>query len=151
MGPIVCATRGGEAGRRTQEWAIALAKEQEAALIFLCVFDPGIVEHTNERLTEAVVQEQQWLGRALLGIALARAEKAGVKADAEVRNGPVLETIEAFLRQVDAAALVIGEPKMNSALAAFDRGRVHVFAERVRQDTGVDVIVVTPESGRESG
>jgi nucleotide-binding universal stress UspA family protein len=150
MGPIVCATRGGEAGRRTQEWAIALAKEQGAELIFLCVFDPDFVGPSNERLHEAVVQEQQWLGRALLGIAQARAEKEGVEADAQVCSGPILETIEGFLRQVDAAALVIGEPKMDSALAAFDRGRVHVFAERVRQDTGVDVIVVTPQSGEES-
>jgi len=39
MGPIVCAARGGEAGRRTQEWAIALAKEQGADPSFLCGFD----------------------------------------------------------------------------------------------------------------
>jgi len=151
MGPIVCATRGGEAGRRTQEWAIALAKEHEEELIFLCVFDPSFVGYSNEQLKAAVVQEQRWLGRALLGIALARAEREGVKAGAEVRSGPILETIEDFLRQVEAAALVIGEPKMDSALAAFDRGRVHVFAERVRQDTGVDVIGITPESAGESG
>jgi nucleotide-binding universal stress UspA family protein len=151
MGPIVCATRGGEAGRRTQEWAVALAKEQEAELIFLCVFDPGFVGNSNARLTEAVVQEQQWLGRALLGIAQARAQKEGVEAGAEVLSGPVLETIEGFLRQVGAAALVIGEPKLDSALSAFDRGRVHVFAERVQEDTGVEVIVVTPELEQDSG
>jgi hypothetical protein len=128
-----------------------LAKEQAADLIFLCVFDPSFVGNSNERLTAAVVQEQQWLGRALLGIAQARAQGEGVEAGAEVRNGPVLETIEGFLRQVGARALVIGEPKLDSALSAFDRGRVHVFAERVEQDTGVKVIVVTPESEPELG
>jgi nucleotide-binding universal stress UspA family protein len=151
MGPVVCATRGGEAGRRTQEWAIALAREQEAELVFLCVFDPSFVGSSNARLAEAVVQEQQWLGRALLGIAQARAQKEGVEAGAEVRSGPVLETIEGFLQQVDAAALVIGEPKIDSALAAFQRGRVLDFAECVRRDTGVEVIVVTPELERDSG
>lgn len=146
MGPIVCATRGGEAGRRTQEWAIAVAKEQGAELIFLCVFDPSFAGNSNEALAAAVVKEQQWLGRALLGIALTRAQGEGVAAGAEVRSGPVLDTIESFLLQVDAAALIIGEPKVRSALAAFRPGRVHQFAERIRQNTGVDVIVVTPES-----
>lgn len=151
MGPIVCATRGGEAGRRTQEWAIARAKEQGAELIFLCVFDPGFVRNSNELLRDAVVKEQRWLGRALLGIALTRAQKDGVDAGTEVRCGPVLETIEEFLRQVNAAALVIGEPKVSSALAAFRPGNVRSFAERIRRDTGVDVIVVTPESEQEWG
>ena len=151
MRPIVCATRGGEAGRRTQEWAIARAKEQGVDLIFLCVFDPGFAGSSNESLRDAVVKEQRWLGRAVLGIALARAQKEGVGAGTEVRCGPVLETIEEFLRQVDAAALVIGEPKVSSALAAFGPGRVRDFAERVERDTGVEVIVVTPESEQESG
>lgn len=146
MGPIVCATRGGEAGRRTQEWALARAKEEGAELIFLCVFDPGFVGDSNESLKAAVIKEQRWLGRALLGIALTRAQKEGVDAGTEVRCGPVLETIEEFLRQVDAAALVIGEPKVSSALAAFRPGWVHDFAERIRRDTGVEVIVVTPDS-----
>ncbi len=34
MGPIVCATRGSEASRRTQERAITLAQERGAPLIF---------------------------------------------------------------------------------------------------------------------
>lgn len=145
MGPIVCATRGGEAGRRTQERAIALTKERGAELIFLCVFDPSFAGALNGELAAAVEKEQQWLGRALLGTAQARAKKEGVKAGGEIRNGPVLETIEAFLEQVDASALVIGEPRTKSPMAAFRPSKVHHFAERVRQDTGVDVIVASLE------
>ena len=146
MGPIICATRGGEAGRRTQEWAIDLAQEQGQELIFLAVFDPCSLGHLNDRLTVAVEQEQRWLGRALLGIARARARRRGVIAGTEVRCGPVLETIESYLREVDASTLIIGEPKVDSALAAFQPGRVHDFARQVKQDTGVEVVVVTPES-----
>jgi nucleotide-binding universal stress UspA family protein len=146
MEPIVCATRGGEAGRRTQERAIALAKEQGAELVFLCVFDPDVGGSLSHALAEAVEKEQQWLGRTLLGIAQARAQKEGVNASAVVLSGPVLETIETYLRQVNASALIIGEPKKRSALATFRPGRVHHFAEQVRQDTGVHVIVVTPEA-----
>ena len=145
MGPIVCATRGGEAGRRTQERAIALAKERGAELVFLCVFDPSLAGQLNDALGAAVEMEQQWLGQALLGTAQARAQKEAVGTNAVVLIGPVLETIEGFLRQVDASALIIGEPKTSSALAAFHPGKVHHFAERVRQNTGVDVLVVSPE------
>ena len=145
MGPIVCATRGGEAGRRTQERAVSLAKERGTELVFLCVFDPSFAGTLNTALAAAVEKEQQWLGRALLGTAQARAEKEGVDAGTVVRSGPVLETIEAYLRQVNASTLVIGEPKIDSALAAFRPGKVCHFADRVRQDTGVDVLVISPE------
>ena len=145
MGPIVCATRGGEAGRRTQERAIALAKERGAELTFLCVFDPNFVGQLNGPLAGAVEREQQWLGRALLGTAQARAQKEGVDAEAVVLSGPVLETIETYLAQINASALVIGEPKIDSALAAFRPGKVQHFAEQVVQDTEVDVIVVVPD------
>ena len=146
MGPIVCATRGGEAGRRTQEWAIALAKEREAELIFLCVFDASFAEHLSGPLAVAVEEEQQWLGQGLLGIAQVRARRANVEAGAVVRTGPVLETIEAFLRQVGASTLVIGESRNPSSLATFRPGRVSDFAQRIRQDTGFEVIIVTTDN-----
>jgi nucleotide-binding universal stress UspA family protein len=144
MGPIVCATRGGESGRRTQERAIDLARQRGQELVFLAVFDSCVAPHLSEQQSAAVQKEQLWLGRALLGIAQARARKADVEAGAVVRCGPILTTIEAYLREVDASALIIGQPKVDSALAAFRPDRVHHFADRVRQDTGVEVVVVTP-------
>lgn len=146
MGPIVCATRGGEAGRRTQESAIALAKERETELVFLCVFDASFAEHLSGPLAAAVEEEQQWLGQGLLGIAQVRARSANVQAAAVVRTGPVLETIEAFLRQVGASTLVIGESRNPSSLATFRPGRVSDFAQRIRQDTGIEVIIVTRDN-----
>jgi hypothetical protein len=99
----------------------------------------------DDTLATAVAKEQQWLGRSLLGIAQARAQKDGVDADAVFLSGPLLESIEAYLRQVNASTLVIGEPKIDSALTAFRPGKVRHFADRVSQDTGVEAIVVTPE------
>jgi hypothetical protein len=144
MGPIVCATRGGEAGRRTQERAIALAKERGVELIFLCVFDPNFAGPLNNTLAGAVQEEQHWLGRVLMGIAQARAREQGLEAGAEVRSGPVLQGIEEFLCQVDASTLVIGEARVDSPLAAFRPGHVLSCAEQVEQHTGVQVVVVTP-------
>ena len=144
MGPIVCATRGGEAGRRTQERAIALAKERDAELVFLCVFDPGFAGLLNSALSAAVEEEQRWLGRALMGVAQARAREQGVDAGAVIRSGLVLEQIEEFLCESGASMLVIGEAKIDSALAAFRRGTVQSCARHVEQNTSVEVVVVTP-------
>lgn len=57
--------------------------------------------------------------------------------------GAVAPTFEP--RTVDAATLVIGEPKVDSALAALRPGKVQRFAEGVSQDTGNEAIGVTPE------
>jgi nucleotide-binding universal stress UspA family protein len=146
MCPIVCATRGGEASRRTQEYAIRLAKDREDDLIFLCVFDPSFAGDLNEDLAAALADEQRWLGRALLGIAQARARARGVQAEAEVLNGPVMESIEDYLREVHADTLVIGASKEDTSLAAFDVSEVERFAAEVRDDTGVEVIVVPAET-----
>ncbi len=144
MGPIVCATRGGEAGRRTQERAIALAKERGAELVFLCVSDPSFAGHLGSDLATAVTEEQQWLGRALTGVALARARAQGVEAATVVRSGSVVEGIEAFLCEVGASTLVIGEPKIDSPLSALSPGEVQSCARQVEQDTGIEVVVVSP-------
>ena len=144
MGLIVCATRGGETGRRTQERAIALAKERGTELIFLCVFDPNFAGSLSKALSAAVVEEQQWLGRSLVSVAQARAQQQGVEAGAVALSGVILDSIEEFLCESGASTLVIGEAKINSALSAFRHGMVQSCARHVEQNTGVEVVVVTP-------
>lgn len=142
MGLIVCATRGGEASRRTQQRAIRLAQERNADLVFLCVVDPGFVEPSDERLRAALKDELQRLGRSLLCIAQARAEESGVEARTVVRCGPVRENLVDYLRESDANTLVIGAPQDEPQIQALDPRNVEQLAEAVRQATGVEVIVV---------
>jgi len=142
MRPIVCATRGGEVSRRTQDRAVALAKEREVELIFLCVVDPGFAELANETLAATLADELQRLGKSLLSIAQARARKQGVVARTVIRSGPAWENIKEYVRQVDAGALIIGASKTGSTPRAFGSGDVHRLAETVREATGVDAIVV---------
>ncbi|HIQ01546.1 MAG TPA: hypothetical protein EYH30_05385, partial [Anaerolineales bacterium] len=47
MGKILCATRGGEASYRTQDAAIALARERGDSLIFLYVVDTHFLDRTE--------------------------------------------------------------------------------------------------------
>jgi len=142
MGSIVCATRGGEASRRTQQRAIILAKERDADLVFLCVVDPGFVEPSDERLQGALEDELKRLGRSLLCIAQVRAEELGVETRTEVRCGPVLENLVEYLRHGDAETLVIGAPQKERKVDALDPKDVERLAENIRESVGVEVILV---------
>jgi len=142
MGPIVCATRGGEASRRTQERAIALSLERGAALIFLFVADSNFGKPMSKAMTDVLIDELERLGTMLLCIAQARAREQGITAEMAVRQGPVRPTIEGFLREVSASALVIGAPQIGSETHAFAPGEMPQFVRDIYATTGIEVIVV---------
>ncbi len=143
MKPIVCATRGGEACRRTQERAIQLAKEQNAELIFLYAADPGIVGPVDESLHEALKKETSRLGTALLHMAQARAEKQGLTAQTLVLQGPAQESIIEYLQELGAGTLVLGAPRSGAAPAVFTSEGIRGFADTIGEETEMDVVIVT--------
>ncbi len=143
--PIVCATRGGEASRRTQERAIALARQQGAPLIFLFVADtsPIAMQMKPARdLADVLADELEQLGASLLRIAQARAHEHGVEADMVVRRGAIRPVLESFLREVDAGTLVIGAPEHDAEQPVFDPAGMDHFAGQIRAGLGVEVVVV---------
>lgn len=142
MAPIVCATRGGEASRRCQERAIALAIERGDALIFLFVADTNFMQPANQALARALADELERLGRSLLCIAHARARGQGIAAEMVVRHGAVRQVIEDFLREVKASTLVLGAPGTGSEKKTFSPGEMPQFARQINANTGVEVIVV---------
>jgi nucleotide-binding universal stress UspA family protein len=142
MGPIVCATRGGEASRRTQERAIELARERGDPLIFLFVSDINFMHSADEAMADALRDELDRLGKRLLCIAQARAEDQGITADMAVRHGAVRAAIVAFLQEVGASTLVLGAPDAGSGKQTFAPGELPEFAQEIRAHTGVEVVVV---------
>jgi nucleotide-binding universal stress UspA family protein len=143
MGPIVCATRGGEASRRTQEQAIALALEGGLPLIFLFVADTNFANPANEAIAQALADELEQLGKRLLCIAQSRAREQGLDADIEVRRGSVRQAIEGFLKEVNAQTLILGAPQSNSEPQTFAPDELPHFAQEIQASTGVEVVVVT--------
>jgi len=143
MRPIVCATRGGEACRRTQERAIELAKEHNARLIFLYVADPSLVGPVDELLVEPLKAEMGRLGRSLLRIAQGRAKRAGKTAEMAVVHGSVQPSIIEFLRQQDAGVLVLGAPRSGATPQEFSNESIDQFALVVQQEANIEVVVVT--------
>lgn len=143
MGPIVCATRGGEASRRTQERAIALAEQKRSALVFIFIADPSMSNTLSGSKDDALVDELSQLGHRLLNIARQRAAERGLTADTVVRVGPLRETLEQYVRQVRASTLVIGAPQLASREQAGSPEDLPAFAKHIQAATGVEVVVVT--------
>ena len=144
-GPIVCATRGGEASRSTQDQAVALAKERGAEVIFLYVADCTFAGPLNGPMAAALKDELMRLGRSLLSIAQARAREHGVKAKVVVLCGPVRATIQDYLQKARVSTFVFGASGAASRHRTFDPGEVRQFAESLAQGTGIEVVVVTAD------
>jgi hypothetical protein len=93
-------------------------------------------------MARVVRDELQRLGRSLLHIANERAKEQGVSATMVARCGPVRETIQEFVTEVQADALVIGAPRTVSTPQDFGDAGIQVFASQVAEATGAKVVVV---------
>jgi len=142
MGPIVCATRGSEASRRTQERAIALAQEQKTTLIFLYIVDPTFIKPANKTLTDVVMDELEQLGRGLLCLAQSRAREQGLQANIAILRGVIQPTMENFLREVKASTVIIGAPQRSSAAPVFNSDAITRLVQQIHDTTGAEVIIV---------
>jgi nucleotide-binding universal stress UspA family protein len=105
-----CTTRGGDASRATEDYAIALAREQQAALIFLYVVDAGFAAgQTGKFDIEMVANDLREIGKIVLEQAQQRARQEGVRAHGEMREGDVADEIQSFVAQhKDMEVLVVG-------------------------------------------
>jgi nucleotide-binding universal stress UspA family protein len=142
MGPIVCATRGGEASLRAQEKAIELAKERGSELIFLYVVDPSFAGDIEEAMVDTLTDELRRLGKCLLRLARTRARERGQAAQIAIRRGAIQQSVIAYLQEADASTLVVGSPQPDAGPQTFDRERLSGFAAAVQAATGVEVVVV---------
>jgi len=75
-------------------------------------------------------------------VAQERARELGVAARAVVRHGATRKTIEDYVRQAHASALVIGAPRTPSTSPTFTHQALDDFVTELRQTTGVSVVVV---------
>ncbi len=140
MGRILCATRGGEASYRTQDAAIALAKEQGDELCFLYVVDLHFLDKTAAPIVVDVEGEMVKMGEFLLVMARERAAAQGIHAQTIVRQGRIWEEMVAAASQMKATLIVLGRPV--GPTAQFDQKAIQSFADSLRDKTGIDVRIL---------
>ncbi len=110
MQVILCATRGGEASIRTQERAIALAKERGARLVFVFALDVAFLDKFVAPHVHAVDDEIEHMAEFLLALARDRAEKAGVEASYVVKEGALADVLVKVAREVGGNPHCPGAP-----------------------------------------
>jgi nucleotide-binding universal stress UspA family protein len=143
MAKILCPTRGGEGSYRTQDAAIAMAKETGDDLVFLYVVDLDFLNKTERAVRpDVVAEEMRHLGEFLLGIAQERAQKQGVDASYILREGEVQAEIKAAAVEEGATLVVLGQSEEDDPTCKFDPEKLFRFAENIEAETGVEARVI---------
>jgi len=140
MGKILCCTRGGEASYRTQDAAIALAKERGDALIFLYVVDTHFLDKTAAPIVVDVEHEVAKMGEFLLLMAQERAAAQGLEAQAMVRLGRLRAELVAAAKELGVDIIVLGKPVDQEAV--FDHVALRAFAVGLEAITGAEVRIL---------
>jgi nucleotide-binding universal stress UspA family protein len=140
MGRILCATRGGEASLRTQDAAIALAKEQGDELVFLFVADISFLNRTAAPLVVDVEERLAKMGRFQLAMAQERAAAQGVTAQALVRRGRLRAELVAAAKELAVDLIILGRPLDRQAI--FDQTALQAFATGLQAVTGAEVRIL---------
>ena len=140
MGRILCATRGGEDSKRTQQAAIALAKERGDELVFLYVADASFLDNIAAPVVVDVQLELDRMGRFQLALAQEQAAEQGVAAQAAIRHGHLRAELVAAARELGASLIVLGRPQGKSAV--FDEADLEEFAAELEAETLAEVQIV---------
>lgn len=141
MKKILCATRGGEASRKTQDKVIAMAKEKGATILFLYVVDVEFLRLTARGVRpDVVTTEMEHMGEFLLAIACERAAAQGVQAETCLRHGPVLEALESAAREESVDAIAFGRPV--GPESSFSMADLEHLAAQIEADTDVKTYIL---------
>jgi nucleotide-binding universal stress UspA family protein len=139
---VACMVRGGEAGRKVQEYTIAYSRTNHKSVVFVHVVDIGSLSLTNEALHESAREELTWLAHVNLSIARRRAESAGVKAEVVILYGNIFEAIQNYLRVSPVDLVLMGAPHPGTENFNQRLERVREFAARLSQSTNVPAKVI---------
>lgn len=140
MGRILCATRGGEDSQRTQQAAIALAKERGDELVFLYVADTSFLSQIAAPVVVDVEAELDQMGRFQLAIAQEQAAEQGVEAQVSIRHGQLRTQLGLAARELGATLIILGHPR--GRMAVFDEADLQLLAADLALQTGAEVRVL---------
>jgi hypothetical protein len=140
MGKLLCATRGGQASYRTQDAAIALAKETGDELLFLFAVTVDFLDWTARAVRPDVVEEEMTkLGEFLLEMACERARAQGVAARAVLRHGPLREELKAAVRDLEVTTVILGRP---DECGVYSHEGLEALAAEIEAETKVQALIL---------
>ncbi|MBN1678899.1 MAG: calcium/sodium antiporter [Anaerolineae bacterium] len=132
---ILCATRGGKESQSTHQHAIALAREQNAELLFLYVFDQTALYRVSTPIVINVEAQTKHMLDFLQHTAQEQARESGVNARVIVRTGSLRDQIKIVAHEEHVDLIVLGSPSGTSS--QFQRDGLNRFSDELEKTTGV--------------
>lgn len=140
MTKILCPTRGGKESHLNQDFAINLAKERNAEMLFLYVSEIRFLNRAGPPIVVDIEKEMDELGDFLLSMAQERAEKSGVPAKVTVRRGIFSKVLREVIVENEIDTVVLGSAPEETGLVSYER--LQELSEELSKDLGVEFLVV---------
>jgi nucleotide-binding universal stress UspA family protein len=140
MTTILCPTRGGNESRPNQDFAINLAKERGADLLFLYVSNVQMLSRAGPPIVVDIEEELDEVGEFLLTMAQERAEKSGISAKVSVRRGIFSKVLNEVILEKGINTVVLGSSSKDTGLVSY--AHLQELSKELSDETGVEFIVV---------
>jgi nucleotide-binding universal stress UspA family protein len=141
MSSVICAIRGGPNSLPTIQRAINLAKETQKPLHFLYVVNLDFLAHTSSSRTRLITHELEQMGDFILLNAQETARSQDIEADGHIRHGNIMDEIIGASRELDAAYVVLGQPRGQEEGDIFTLERLKAFIQHVEEQSGAEVVL----------
>jgi nucleotide-binding universal stress UspA family protein len=140
MTTILCPTRGGKESQPNQDFAIQLASEQGADLLFLYVSDISFISRAGPPIIVDLEEELAEVGDFLLTMAQERAEKAGVHAKTLVQSGNFSKVLREIILEKEINTVVLGGSHEETGVVTQEH--LQLLSEELGKELNVEFIVV---------
>ena len=140
MTTILCPTRGGNESHPNQDFAINLARERGADLLFLYVSNIQLIGRAGPPIVVDIEEELDEVGEFLLAMAQERAEKSGIHAETAVRRGNFSKVLKKVIVEKDIHTVVLGSSPKETGLVS--KEHLQELSDILSKEMGVEFIVV---------
>jgi nucleotide-binding universal stress UspA family protein len=140
MTTILCPTRGGKESHPNQDFAVNLAKERGADLLFMYVSNIQLISRSAPPIVVDIEEELDELGDFLLSMAQERAEKSGIIAKATVRHGVFSEVLREVIVENKIDTVVLGSSPKEPGIVSYER--LQELSTELGKELGVEFYLV---------
>ena len=140
---IVCGVTGSAHAQKAALEAAVLAKRHNANLIYVYVVDATFLKGGTMLPPKDFEKSLERIGRHILELAEEIALTQGVTPKKVVKKGNVLEALKEVVTEEKADLLILGHEKRTFFEKAMFKGNVEDHIQELKQQTGVEVNVVS--------
>ena len=140
MTTILCPTRGGKESHPNQDFAIELAKERSANLLFMYVSNIQLISRSGPPIVVDIEEELDELGDFLLSMAQERAENSGIPADVTVRRGIFSDVLREVIVENKVNTVILGSSSQETGIVSYEQ--LQELSEELSTEMDVEFFIL---------